>query len=301
MRDISKWTRAELDAMVANGDEEGLHLDFKRSAALSNGTLRDDLSKDVSAFANSAGGLIVFGIEEANKKAVRVDEGITSATMNAERLEDIIFSNVFPRPVGVRARAIDLGADRSAMVVAVPAATSLAPHQASDRRYYRRYETKNQPLYDHEIRDLMRRSSISAPDVTLTIQNDNSSDRIRCRPRLSNQSPTPIEYGRLILWMDRRAKYDPTMDGYTRIEDRSIMVAGETHTLAGYSIDRLKDQLPVTPELAASMSSIVFIVPTSHDLYIGWEFRCPGITVARFGRFDGFALRNPIVWLDDLK
>jgi hypothetical protein len=38
-------------------------------------TKRDELCKDASALANSAGGQIVYGIEEKDHKPVRVDEG----------------------------------------------------------------------------------------------------------------------------------------------------------------------------------------------------------------------------------
>jgi predicted HTH transcriptional regulator len=44
-------------------------LDYKSSGALAKDSKsRDELCKDVSAFANSAGGQIVYGIDEKNKK-----------------------------------------------------------------------------------------------------------------------------------------------------------------------------------------------------------------------------------------
>jgi hypothetical protein len=45
-----------------------------------------------------------------------------------------------------------------AYVLEISQATSRAPHQAFDHRYYKRFNFESTPMEDYEVRDLMRRS-----------------------------------------------------------------------------------------------------------------------------------------------
>jgi len=63
--------RADLDMLVAQGIQESLTLDYKEARSLGKGSPeRNELCKDVSAFANSAGGQIVYGIEEKDRRPI---------------------------------------------------------------------------------------------------------------------------------------------------------------------------------------------------------------------------------------
>ena len=55
-------TIEELQRLIDEGIEESLTLDYKSSGALSNSKARAELCKDVSAFANSIGGTILYGM-----------------------------------------------------------------------------------------------------------------------------------------------------------------------------------------------------------------------------------------------
>jgi hypothetical protein len=56
--------RSDLDHIVAADIQESLTLDYKDAAALGkNSPQRNELCKDVSAFANSAGGQIIYGVQ----------------------------------------------------------------------------------------------------------------------------------------------------------------------------------------------------------------------------------------------
>jgi predicted HTH transcriptional regulator len=58
-------TRDDLQRLIDDEIQESLTLDYKASPALAKDSKsRDELCKDVSAFANSAGGQIIYGIEE---------------------------------------------------------------------------------------------------------------------------------------------------------------------------------------------------------------------------------------------
>ncbi len=52
-------------ALIRDEAQESLTLDYKRSSALGKwNTERNNLSKDISAFANSEGGMLICGMEE---------------------------------------------------------------------------------------------------------------------------------------------------------------------------------------------------------------------------------------------
>src|ERR1700760_3001581 len=104
-------TKAHLQQLVDEGIEESLTLDYKASPSLSrDGKNPDELCKDVSALANSAGGQLVYGIEEdrTTSKPSKVDDGVADPKITKEWIEQILNSKVQPRMDGVRIERIDM-------------------------------------------------------------------------------------------------------------------------------------------------------------------------------------------------
>jgi hypothetical protein len=112
--------------------------------------------KGVSAFANSAGGQIIYGVEEKDRKPTRVDKG---TDVTREWIEQVIDSNVQPRVEGLVILPIHINAGRNAYVLEIPPATARAPHQAPDKKYYKRQNFQSVPMEDYEIRDALRRGT----------------------------------------------------------------------------------------------------------------------------------------------
>ena len=85
-------TKADLENLIAEGITESLTLEYKGSPALAKDSKsRDELCKDVSAFANSAGGQIVYGIEEDKNVPTKLDEG-ADPSITKEWIEQILDS-----------------------------------------------------------------------------------------------------------------------------------------------------------------------------------------------------------------
>jgi predicted HTH transcriptional regulator len=85
---IDLKTKADLQRLVDEALEESLTLDYKASAALSReGKAPDEMCKDVTALANSAGGQLVYGIEEdkVTRKPSRVDDGVDDPESGSSR------------------------------------------------------------------------------------------------------------------------------------------------------------------------------------------------------------------------
>jgi predicted HTH transcriptional regulator len=65
MKQPWEWDEDDLLALIANGAKESVELDYKACDALvQTDGKKNEVSKDVSAFANSAGGTIVYGMVE---------------------------------------------------------------------------------------------------------------------------------------------------------------------------------------------------------------------------------------------
>jgi predicted HTH transcriptional regulator len=92
-------TVADLQRLIEDEIHESLSLDYKASLALAkDSNSKSELCKDVSAFANSAGGQIVYGIKENDGKPVEIDDG---TDLTREWIEQVIDSNLQPRIEGL--------------------------------------------------------------------------------------------------------------------------------------------------------------------------------------------------------
>lgn len=163
----------DVESMIRNGVQENIHLDYKASAALTG--KRSELSKDVSAFANSDGGVIVFGVEEKDHLPICIDTGIDHSELNREQLENTIQSNVAPRIADLEIIQIQISLTHSIYVISI-GRSERAPHQ--DRvsfRYYKRYNFKSAPMEDYEIQDIRTRTKQVLPLVLVDIEIDQGS------------------------------------------------------------------------------------------------------------------------------
>jgi hypothetical protein len=162
MRPVVEWEEGDLLALIRDEVQESLTLDYKRSAALGKGnTERNNLSKDVSAFANSEGGMLIYGMEEDGHVPTAIDAGVDRALITKEWLESVIKTNIHPTIDRTLIKQVPLPSKSTnavAYVLEIGQANSRAPHQAFDHRYYKRFNFESTPMEDYEVRDLMRRS-----------------------------------------------------------------------------------------------------------------------------------------------
>ncbi|MCE2434851.1 MAG: ATP-binding protein [Candidatus Latescibacteria bacterium] len=165
----SPRTLQDLENMIKNEIQENIHLDYKRSSALLPKNSQE-IAKDVSAFANSDGGCIIYGIEEDKHLPKRIDSGVDHNIYTRERLEDVITSNISPRIEGIEISQIQLSSDGSVYIVDIPK-SSRGPHQArGSYRYYKRFNFKSQPMEDYEINDIRSRNHTVKPLINIDIE-----------------------------------------------------------------------------------------------------------------------------------
>ena len=163
------WTESRLQNYITSEIEESLTLEYKAAEALDRvDAKKKEITKDVSAMANSAGGVIVYGIAEFSEENRRhLPEKITPIDRRAfprEWVEQIIQA-IRPRIDGIVIHSVNLssGENHTAYIVEIP--QSNTAHQASDHRYYKRFNFQAVPMEDYEIRDVMFREQ--TPNIAL--------------------------------------------------------------------------------------------------------------------------------------
>lgn len=158
----NRLTLDYIKQLIDNQIPESLELDYKAANSLAKDNDKPfEISKDVSAMANSAGGTIIYGVREVGEKRPRLlteIDPVDQTKIPKEWLERVIGDKVRPRIQGVIIHPVRVSQNLSEVVYVVEIPKSTTAHQASDLRYYRRYNFESAPMYDHEVRDVMARS-----------------------------------------------------------------------------------------------------------------------------------------------
>jgi hypothetical protein len=216
-------TKAHLQSLIEDEIPESLTLDYKASPSLGkDNKQRDELCKDVSAFANSAGGQIIYGIEERDHKPVKIDAG---TPLPREWIEQVIDSNVQQRIEGLIITPIPLENGNHGYVITIPQASARAPHQAPDKKYYKRQNFQSIPMEDYEIRDALRRATTPVLKVDLSFvtgrtfhvvfgRGKDISEPITMVVTVTNDSSQPAFHAMVKIGIDSDLQLDSAPDFY---------------------------------------------------------------------------------------
>jgi hypothetical protein len=312
MRDVSEWSEGDLNELIRDDVQEAWNLDYKASGALARtDASRNELSKDVAAFANSAGGRIIYGIIEKDQHPKAIDDGVNAREITREWLEQVISTNIQPRIDRLRIYPIALpskGADRVAYVIDIPQSTSRAPHQSRDNKYYKRYNFQYVAMEDYEIRDIMRRAS--TPDLWIRFSFDSGDSTkvvvqpgeqttapIKLHAVIGNRSATPAEHAVIDIYLDAAFELvfhdsDLTRKGQIARDGREFNVLTRRWSVP--------QQLPIFAETMLPVSAFMNLAIQSAHVQFGFEFvvgyaiRAPGCTAESFVRM---ILQNRTLWI----
>jgi hypothetical protein len=126
--DISE---ADLDALIRAGKPEGRDLEYKRDPYGNRDVDKKEALKDITSFANSAGGHLIIGMEQTKGIPTGL-KGLPDEDLDGlrNRLESLIRDGVEPRIVGVRIRPVSLSSGGVALVIRIPKSWN-PPHRVS--------------------------------------------------------------------------------------------------------------------------------------------------------------------------
>lgn len=206
----------DIENLVKNKIQEDTNLDYK-TPEFSKRDFNKELAKDVSAMANSDGGVIIYGIQEENhfpKKIIWVekDEGY------CERIEQIINSRIFRKIEGIKVKKI-LSDDKTKFVIIINIPKSdIAPHQVHEdnnqRRYYKRHGSITEQMEHYEIEDLFFKRK--RPALEIGLRNiSKERDKPTFEIYLENAGKVVAEQ----TYIKLKTPYEWNIDGWLRIED----------------------------------------------------------------------------------
>lgn len=254
-------TLSDLQSLIDDEISESLTLDYKASPSLGKDSKqRDELCKDVSAFANSAGGQIIYGIEEKDHKPLKIDAG---SSVPREWIEQVVDSNIQPRIEGLVITPIPPESVQNVYVVTIPQASSRAPHQAPDKKYYKRQNFQSIPMEDYEIRDTLRRQTTPNLAITLGLPLGNNgrlelvhgqevSKPIALKVFVSNLSPQPAFHTLVRVGVQREVNILNTGDfaGTGQTESDGLKLSQFTRRLS------TPPDLPIFQEIGQDLGSL---------------------------------------------
>ncbi len=173
-----KWPIQRLEQFCVDGVQEDDELEFKRCSELRpldrkpKSKIIEEISKDVSAFANANGGTIIYGVcerDDGSRRAAGLDSEsafkVSGGDPTPQWISDVIGGNVDPAPpVYVE----DVLLDDNSYLIVVEVSPLQHGCQAKDRRYYRRRSTGREAIRDWEVRELLARRAVASVRVSIS-------------------------------------------------------------------------------------------------------------------------------------
>jgi hypothetical protein len=172
---VMTLTEESLRAFLSLSLPEGLYLDYKEGLSkASDKEAKREFLKDVTAFANAAGGHLFLGVKEpaeglsVESRLIGLDDGGTVA----QDLERLASSSVDPRIPGLRIVCVSLASGRSCLVIHIPPSLS-RPHMVNHtghRSFYARHSESSFPMTTHEIREAVLTSASAEARARLFVE-----------------------------------------------------------------------------------------------------------------------------------
>ena len=176
----------EVPRMIATQEPESLYLEYKERGGLAprreagsidKQTRAFDVSKHVSAFLNSDGGAILYGIRQ-DRDPLKTggaplpvfdpkQDGFALGDVTKEELENVITGNIYNRPTADLFNVSEVPIQGRVVLIVDIAQSLVGAFQAKDFKYYRRWNFKAEPMVNYEIEDV--RSRASGPQLRAVI------------------------------------------------------------------------------------------------------------------------------------
>lgn len=166
--DLVARGEAALEELIRQQMPEGQRLEFKRKSNPERADLNSDdrknLGESLSAFSNSGGGIVLWGVvDERGADGLDYAKGyqpLAELELVAGKLASLVPEYLSPPNPNVEVLSIPLKATPNTGVVAIRiGASDLRPHMSTapdHRGYYQRVQSVNQPMVDFQVRDMLR-------------------------------------------------------------------------------------------------------------------------------------------------
>ncbi len=188
-KDVAAINEVDLQSLVANAVIEKKTLDYGRMLPVSEAERLEFLC-EISSFANSAGGELVFGITQDGKTGFPCKvEGLNLKNLDQEisRLRNYIEEGIEPIIPSVVIKPVALCNSRVAILVRVQKSWN-SPHRVKFKGYNRFYSRNTNGRYELDLGEL--RVAFAFPDTVAVKIREFREDRIS--HLLCNETPVPF-------------------------------------------------------------------------------------------------------------
>jgi len=187
---LEKVTIDEIKSLVENSVCENKCLEYKQELHIDSDSDKKEFLADISSFANSNGGDMIFGIVEDEKEKIPTNIiGIEYENEDTliRKLEDFIRQSIQPIILNIEYKVIDLEKNKCILIIRIPQSI-IAPHRVEYKGHCKFYTRNNKGKYQMDVSEL-RMAFNSSIDLEKRIEEYKLS---RCYELIANR------YGNLI-------------------------------------------------------------------------------------------------------
>ena len=145
--DFENINQQYLERLIKNQIQESHHLDYKREVSGNN----SEIAKDISAFANSGGGNIIYGIDEKEHLPKKITPILQ---IDVRERIDLITKDGIDPPLNIRIHPIPVKTDEIegyVYVLFIPKKYPRIRQVKGYKKYYKRTEFTSSPMVNSEI------------------------------------------------------------------------------------------------------------------------------------------------------
>jgi hypothetical protein len=144
----------DLLSLVYNAVLEKKTLEYKQEFSGNGDQDRKEFLKDITSFANSSGGDIIYGIKEENGVPIEL-LGIPKEEVDAKIrwIEDLVRQGIQPRISGMKIQPIEISASNSAVIIRVPKSWR-SPHCVTLKNWSRFFARSSNGVYQLDVDEL---------------------------------------------------------------------------------------------------------------------------------------------------
>jgi predicted HTH transcriptional regulator len=117
---LSDIVFSDIEGLISNQVAEGKSIDYKLTTYGGKDDDKKELVKDVSSFANSAGGDIIIGVEEKQSIPIKIIGISIDIDKEILRLENIISTSIAPRIPNIEIHPIQINDGNYVLIIRVP-------------------------------------------------------------------------------------------------------------------------------------------------------------------------------------
>ena len=145
-------SESDLVKQISAGVPEGVLVDYKREMYGRSDADAKEFLKDVSSFANTAGGHLIIGVDEAASIPTSISALHGDPDQDLQRLENLARDGIEPRISGLRMRTLPVNGGY-VLILRVPKSWN-PPHRVSARNTNRLYGRNSAGAYEFSVEEL---------------------------------------------------------------------------------------------------------------------------------------------------